>query len=318
MEYRDGGMPGNAVAHQVRDLGEDGLQIVSTYGDDVIPLLLKYGDDAVDIIGAYGDDGISILRLYGDDAVRLIKAHGTPAVKILTAIDLDAAQKLLTTLDDDVLDYAINQGPDAVTALSRWEEKDLKEYGLELALRAKKDAKVLQDIRKLISLGPIDPKRLTSEQQQLINSIAEYSMQYSDEGQIVLGKWVDYGNGFTKIARETGSAHYNPHPDMWNLFGELGDLREETAWLVNKQVIQSGIARGVPFEYTLEGIPSDDVFVESQAVQMIFSGASDSEIKAALGTNRLAIRWQELKELQNAGYEFVFDEINNSFIFSIP
>jgi hypothetical protein len=165
---------------------------------------------------------------------------------------------------------------------------------------------------------PVDPKKLTKEQQNLINSIAEYSIQYNDEGQIVLGKWVDYGNGFTRYARETGSVHYNPHPDMWNLMGGLGNKREETAWLVNKQVIQSGIDKGIPFEYTLEGVPADDVFKEKNVVQLIFSGASDAEIKSTMGANKLAIRWQELKELQKAGYEFVFDEIHNSFILSLP
>jgi hypothetical protein len=74
---------------------------------------------------------------------------------------LEAAQTLLTTLDDDVLDYAIDQGPDAIAALSGWSKSDLLEFGPELALRAKKDAKVLQDIRKLVDLSPIDLKNLT-------------------------------------------------------------------------------------------------------------------------------------------------------------
>jgi len=177
---------------------------------------------------------------------------------------------------------------------------------------------VLEAINSLVSLGPVDPKHLTAQQEELISLIAENSTQYNDEGQIVLGKWVDYGNGFTSYARETGSAHYNPHPDMWKLLGELGDKREETAWLVNKQVIQTGIDKGLPFEYTLEGVPVDDIFKEQNAVQLIFSGASDSEIKSALRVNNLPIRWQELSELQKAGYEFVFDEINNSFILSLP
>jgi len=318
LENQDGGMPGNVLAHQVKDLGEDALQIVATYGDDAIPLIAKYGNDAVEIIGAYGDEGISLLQLYGNDAVELIRKHGTPAVEILKTLDLEAAQILLTTLDDDVLNYAIDQGPDAVAALSGWSKTDLLEFGPELALRAKNDARVLQDIRKLVDLRPIDLKNLTDEQQGLINSIAEYSIQYNNEGQIVLGKWVDYGNGFTRYARETGSIHYNPHPNMWKLLGDLGDKREETAWLVNKQVIQTGIDKGLPFEYTLEGVPSDDVFKEKNLVQLIFSGASDAEIKSTAGVNKLAIRWQELKELQKAGYEFVFDEINNSFVLSLP
>ena len=318
LERMDGGMPGNVIAHQIGDLGEGAVHLVETHGKDAIPLLLKYGEDAVDIIGAYGDDGISLLILYGDDAVRLIRENGTFAVKVLKVVDLDSAQKLLLALDDDVLDYAIQQGPEAVAALSKWSRSELEKYGPELALRAKKDAIVLQDINKLIDMGPIDPRYLTREQQVLINSIAANSTQYGDEGQIVLGKWVDYGNGFTEYARDTGSAHYNPHPDMWNLLGALSDSREETAWLVNKQVIQMGIDNGLPFEYTLEGVSIDDIFKEQSAVQMIFSGASDAEIKSTLRVNKLAIRWLELKELQKAGYEFVFDETTASFVLSLP
>ncbi|MFN8411511.1 MAG: Ig-like domain-containing protein [Anaerolineales bacterium] len=318
LEYIDGGMPGNILADEVSNLGEDALELVATHGDDVVPLLLTYGDDAVDIIGAYGDNGISLLNQYGDDAVRLIKDYGTPAVDLLNKINPESAELLLKTLDSDVLEYAIGQGPDAVAALSMWSEKELIEFGPELALRSKKDAQVIEDISKLISLGPLDPKKLTAEQQSLINSIAENSIQYNEEGQIVLGKWVDYGNGFTQVARETGSVHYNPHPVMWDMFGEFGDLREDTAWLVNKQVIQSGIEKGLPFEYTLKGISADDILKEQEAIHLMFSGASELEIKSALRSNYIPIRIRELQELQKSGYEFIFDETNNSFIFSVP
>jgi hypothetical protein len=321
MELADGDTPGNSltreVVEQLAKLGPDAAELVGKYGSDVAPLLVRYGNDAIDIIGAYGDEGISLLLQHGKDAIPLVLKYGDNAVKTLDAVDTESASKLLNNLDEDVLEYAIDGGPDAVAALSRWSDDELKEFGLELALRSKKDAKVLEDIHTLINLGPIDPKHLTHEQEKLINSIAENSMQYSDEGQIVLGKWVDYGHGFTYVARETGSVHYNPHPDMWNLFGEFGDnLREDTAWLVNKQVIHNGIDKGLPFEYTLEGIPSDNIFMEKEVVNLIFSGASDAEIKSALRVNKLSIRWQELKELQQAGYEFTFDEAKDSFIFS--
>jgi len=326
LEQMDGGIPGNSVAlelgEQIAKLGPDAAELIGKYGDDVTPLLLKYGADAVDIIGAYGDEGISLLQKFGNEAgqaIELVKKFGDPAVKLLDAVDLTSANTLLKTLDDDVLNYAIEQGPDALFALSRWSEKDLREFGPELALRAKKDAQVFEDISKLISLGPIDPKHLTNDQQDLINVIAENSMQYNDQGQIVLGKWVDYGNGFTSYARETGSVHYNPHPDMWDLFGEFGyEVREDAAWQVNKQVIQIGIDKELPFEYTLEGIPADDVIKEQMAVQLIFSGKTDAEIKQTLNIKRVSVRMKELQELQKAGYEFVFDEINESFILSLP
>jgi hypothetical protein len=323
MELADGDTPGNSltreVIEQLAKLGPDAAELVGKYGSDVVPLLVRYGNDATDIIGAYGDEGISLLLQHGKDAIPLVLKYGDNAVKTLDAVDTESASKLLNNLDEDVLEYTIDEGPDAVAALSRWSDDELKEFGLELALRSKKDAKVLEDIHTLINLGPIDPKHLTHEQEKLINSIAENSMQYSDEGQIVLGKWVDYGHGFTYVARETGSVHYNPHPDMWNLFGQFGDdLREDTAWLVNKQVIRNGIDKGLPFEYTLEGIPVKDVLQEKEAVELIFAGKTDTEIMKELEIEYISIRWRELRELQNAGYNFMFDEANNSFILGSP
>ena len=323
-ERMDGGMPGNTVAHQIGDLGEDGAQILAAYGDDAIPLLLRYGSDAVDIIGAYGDDGIALLQLYGDDAIKLIENHGTSAIGLLKSIDLESAQTLLNTLDDDVLDYVINQGPDAVEALSHWSEDELLKYGPELALRAKKDADVLRDINKLIKLGPIDSVHLTKEQQELIDAIAANSTQYFDEGQVVLGKWVDYGNGFADYARDTGSVHYNPHPDMWNLLGNLGEEnREEVAWLINKQVIQTGIDKGLPFEYTLDGISSDKLELEQQAIETIWEGATNIEmiytnVMDSTGLDYVPIRVKELVELYNAGYTYSFDIVTNSYILAKP
>jgi hypothetical protein len=82
-----------------------------------------------------------------------------------------------------------------------------------------------------------------------------------------LGKWVDFGNGFTKISRNTGSVHYNPHPEMWNLYEPLGKNRDAAAWLVNKQVVETGIVKGLPVEFTLEGIPIDDIHKEKSVVE---------------------------------------------------
>ena len=206
-----------------------------------------------------------------------------------------------------------------MAALSRWSAKDLREHGVELALRAKKDAKVLADVKKLIALGPIDPKHLTKEQQALINAIAANSTQYANEGQVVLGKWVDYGSGFVETAQNTGSVHYNPHPDMWNLLGDLGGANQgEAAWLINQQVIQTGINKGLPFEYTLNGVPTKVIENEHNAIEAVFAGKTDAEILESLDVKVMPIRIKELRELKNAGYKLVFDEVNNSYILTMP
>jgi len=230
----------------------------------------------------------------------------------------------LGVLEDDVLEYAASQGPDALRALSAWPEKDLKEHGVELALRAKQDGEVLKDIETLISKGPINPNKLTSEQEKLIKAIASNSTQYDEAGQVVLGKWVDYDNGFTEVARNTGSVHYNPHPDMWNLLEQLGDeQREVTAWLINKEVIQNGIKNNLPFEYSLTGISSDKIELEEFAIDKIWEGASSTEqtydiIKESLGVDYVPIRMKELVELRNAGYIISYDNIANSIILIKP
>ncbi len=320
MEHMDGGMPGNSVAKELGEkLGEETLEEVAKHGDEALSLVMLYGGDAAQIITKYGDDGIAVLMKYGDDAIDLIQDHGLRAVKVLQAVDPVYAEDLLEVLDDDVLDYAIQQGPDAVDALSRWSTKDLSEHGMELALRAKKDAKVLANVKKLVSLGPIDPKHLTEEQQALINAIAENCTQYSDEGQVVLGKWVDISSGFVKRAQDTGSVHYNPHPDMWETLGKLGaEKQDDVAWLINKQVVQTGIDKGLPFEYSLNGIPTDNILKEQVAVRAIFSGKPDAEIMDILQSKYMPIRMKELQELQKAGYEFTFDKATNSYILILP
>jgi hypothetical protein len=274
--------------------------------DETLPLSLPL-DDVVR--RELRDKFAEILEKEGKDA----------AFAYLKKVLGDVPFNKLGVLDDDVLEYAASEGPDALKALSAWSETDLKEHGVELALRAKRDGEVLRDIQTLTSMGPINPNKLTNEQERLIKAIAANSTQYDEAGQVVLGKWIDYDNGFTQVARNTGSVHYNPHPDMWKLLEPLGkQQQEEVAWLINKEVIQSGIEKGLPFEYSLKGISTDNIVTEKTVVQMIFSGASDVEIKTALRLNKLDIRWQELMELQQAGYKIVFDETNSSFILSMP
>ena len=109
-----------------------------------------------------------------------------------------------------------------------------------------------------------------------------------------------------------------PHPDMWNMFGELGEKRDEVAWLVNQQVVQTGINKGLPFEYSLNGIPVEKIETEQQAIEAIFSGATNSEIMDILKTDYLPVRIKEIQVLQEAGYEITFDEIKNTFLLVEP
>jgi hypothetical protein len=211
----------------------------------------------------------------------------------------------------------MRQGPDALEALSGWSEKALSGNGIELALRAKKDAEVLADVRHLVSLGPLDPKHLTKEQRELMDRIVENSMYYGKDGQFVLGKWVDYGSGFIEYAQDTSSVFYSPHPDVWNLLGKL-ENQADAAWALNKQAIQTGIAKGLPFEYTLNDIKPTKIADEKKAIEALFAGATDTEIMKLLKSNYMPVRMKELQELLKAGYDFSFDQATSSYVFILP
>ena len=328
LEQMDGGAPGNTAAaelgEQLAKLGDDVPELIATYGDEIVPLLLKYGEDAVDIIGAYGDEGITLLRKFGSDtpqAINLIKDFGAPAVRLLDTLDVKSAGKLLQNLEPDVLDYAIKQGPDAVSALSKWKPEELEEFGVELALRAEKDAKVIADVKKLVSFGPIDPAHLTKEQKDLIDSIAKNCTQYPDGKQVMLGSWAGLGDGYAAAASETGSVSYVAHPDLWPMLGKNGaEQQEQIAWLVNQQVMQPRIEQGLSFEYTLKGVKPGEINREMDAIKAIWAGATDADIAKILDPNRknLPSRMKELKELYEAGYQFSFDVVTNSYILIKP
>ena len=106
--------------------------------------------------------------------------------------------------------------------------------------------------------------------------------------------------------------HYSPHPDLWTLFGKL-DNQNEAAWLINEQVIQTGIGKGLPFEYTLNGILAKDIGNERAAIKAIFSDQTEEIIKRKLKSDYLPVRMRELQELKNAGFDLVFNEIDNSY-----
>jgi hypothetical protein len=300
-----------------KNLEGETLEVVAKYGDEAAKLVNLHGPDAAQIIFNYGDDGVAVLQKHGKEAINLIKARGGLAIRVMDAVDLEAAEKLLATVSDDDLYSVIKQGSEVVAALSAWDEVDLLKHGAELAARAKKDSQVLAKVKELVDLRPIDPKKLTPKQEELIEFITENSTFYVDEKQIVLGKWANFKGGFLEYARKTDSMHYGPHPKMYDLLGGL-ENQDQVAWLVNQRVIQRGINSGKPFEYSLNGIATQRIDYEKEAIDALFAGAKDEEIMRHLRSDYLPVRMKELQELQKTGHNFVFDEPNNSYILARP
>ncbi len=81
--------------------------------------------------------------------------------------------------------------------------------------------------------------------------------------------------------------------------------------------------KGLPFEYTLNGLPPDKLEFEEYAIEKIWEGGSSKEIiydnvKESLGISIIPIRVKELVELYSAGYVYSFDSITNSYILIKP
>jgi hypothetical protein len=93
------------LGDQLTYLSKNAAPIIQKHGTDVVPLLIKHGDEGLALIQKYGVDGITLLRKHGNDATDLI------------------------VLDEDVLKYVMQQGDDAVAALSRWSKDELREQG---------------------------------------------------------------------------------------------------------------------------------------------------------------------------------------------
>jgi hypothetical protein len=323
LETADGGIPGNSLAleagEQLSKLGSDAAELVTRYGDDAIPLLLKYGDDAIDIIGAYEDEGVAILQFHGADAVRLVKEYGTSAVNVLKAVDVKSAQTLLTTLDDDVLDYTISQGPDAVAALSRWSEQDLAEFGPELAIRAERDAKVLNAIDELSKLD-IKTNDLATQVRikELINQIAENSTHGSGD-RFVLGIWDnDFGiaGGYVEEWRNSGGLIYQSHPDVYaELKKAFPDDYKDILWEINQSALEKQISNNTNFDYSLNGLSPDAVNNELVAIEAVRIGDWETVLES-LGGDRA--RMHEVELLFSSGYDYVIDPTTNVLHWTNP
>lgn len=209
--------------------------------------------------------------------------------------------------------------------MSKWEPEELKQFGVELALRAEKDAKVIADVKKLVSLGPIDPAHLTKEQNDLIEAIAKNCTQYPNGKQVMLGNWAGLGDGYVAAARETGSVSYVAHPDLWPMLGKHGaEQQEQIAWLINQRVMQPRIEQGLPFEYTLDAIVEPEkIATEHKAIKAIWQGKSTDEVLSLIKEtypDKMALpsRMKELQELYNAGYIYTFDTVHKSYILIKP
>ncbi len=325
MEQADAGLGGNTIAKEVDDVLDDVVspfithmddvwELVNDYGDDILPLLFRYGDDAIYIISVYEDEGISMLWQYKSTAASLLSKYGDDALDLLQTYGDDAVKWVKTLenlVDEDVFEYVIEQGPDAVKAFSHWPEHLLREHGEELALRASSDAVALEAAEKLAKLGELN----SPEARELIETIAYYSVQ-GNGNRLVLGKWIEgsLDEGFMGVARADGSLFYGTNPGLSEIFKGINKPGgPDPFWEVNEQVLQIAVDFGWDVDYSLSGIDPENTDDEIEAIYALVSGATEDEVKELLPDKKFPFRFKELQFLIEHGYKLEFDDAAKIF-----
>jgi len=78
--------------------------------------------------------------------------------------------------------------------------------------------------------------------------------------------------------------------------------------------LQPFVEAGAPFEYTLKGIEPNKIKADKQVIELIWQGKSQDEIVGILDIkDDFSVRWRELMELYQAGYQQSFDEALNTY-----
>ncbi|MCI0551447.1 MAG: hypothetical protein L0287_10855, partial [Anaerolineae bacterium] len=225
----------------------------------------------------------------------------------------------LANISPEALNTAMDQGPDAVKALSYWRDAFLnnKMIGEELAERAGKDAIALGKLDELTRLTPSQLANLDQDPgKSLIREISSLSVQ--NEGSFfVLGRYIDelgLEGGYAKKARELGAKYYYPHESVWNILGKLSPSQQQVVWdAIDAQAIRAGAENGSILKYTLKDalLPSDvDALTKlmelvpshklSQAERDALRNTIDNELLGIYGKTdpiELPDRMKELKVL---------------------
>jgi len=261
MEYMDGGVPGNSLVVQSRqileELGEEAVELVEKHGDDIVPLFLKYGDDAIDIIRSYGDEGIELLLKNGDDAVRLFRAYGDDGVELL----FKHGDEVIDALDGKVVNVAIEDAEQFandiadMTGAKVWVSTST---GAVYASRSSDEA--IEAAEKLVEVGPNSRQAV-----EYVDKIVEESTR-GDGNVVILGRYGENGE-YIQAAVEKQGIFLDVGPDVNQALKDGG----VEFWIINERFLQSQLDAGVERIDFVSGNINDvlDKFPDSYAAREI-------------------------------------------------
>jgi hypothetical protein len=280
-----------------------------------IDSVIKLESSTIEILSKMEPDKLAHLSNNYEKIVQL----GPNADHLLKSVDTESFVGFVEKLDDVSLANVSNLSEGAVVALSKWEGKDLVNYGSELITRAEKDAVIFEKLTKLKELkentGKIDFD--STEVNKLIDEIAENSIQ-DGSGRFALGKWAGRDGGYIGLGRNNGYIFYESPGDFWNAVDTaVGDQKDDLFWAINQNVLEKQIKNDMIFEYTLDGINSNNIEAEKKAIAAVWNNADDDILIDLLPDSTLPSRMKELREIKAAGYSVEFIEKSNSFVFTI-
>jgi len=200
--------------------------------------------------------------------------------------------------------------------LSKWKPEELQKFGIELVLRAEKDAKALKALDELtkLDINSSDPT-VRAEVNQLIQEIAENSIQGSGE-RFVLGVWDSengIAGGYVEEWRRNGGMLYQSHPDVYTeLKAAFPDEYQDILWEINKTALQMQISQGMDFDYSLASLKTIDDYNEEVGYVKLLVAGNETAVLAALETalerSTLPARLKEVQLLLDAGYTPHYDD----------
>ena len=298
-----------------RELGEDDLPklmkklgTTSSLTDKVLASYKLFDADMLagskKIANAIGAENLGELMLkYANDPNAVSNANS--AAKRIFG-------KLGKVADPEAIKIAASKGPEAVNALSYWDEALLgtnkKEVAKALANRAGKDAETIAMLEKWVAEGgSLD-----------ITKMAQNST-FGNSNKFVIGKWPDeysalgFDSGYVKYARDINANYYASHPQVFEMINSkyAGDIAQcdELLWSINQKALQGPVNAGKKFEYSLHAFTEQaDIDKDLDAIRAIenavHTGGDWEAATAKYFSGNVPARMREVHELLAKGYIF--------------
>jgi hypothetical protein len=228
---------------------------------------------------------------------------------------------LHTSLTSEAAELAIEQGEDAIGALSHWGAADLATYGDELVMRASSDADAIARATEIVNQVQSIEDLNSPEVASALQAIASDStMTIGQSEHFVIGKYIDgLKDGYANEALVNGGEFYFTNPEVSRVIQSIQDnnLRKTVFDQINQYAVQPAMGIDMPFKLTTNGMEAEAIPSMKKAIAYLQKGELDQAFKLVKNQQGdFPAVYKEVMELFNTGYHYQYDEIEKAFIFT--